>query len=159
MRRARASGDGGDDAGAAVRPPFQSFFTRWLTFSFVTQYASALLPLAAIAAVCLALGRSSSRRDRMLTRPRVPWRQPGRRAAGAAGGGDHPAHARRRPPSMSTSKGFLIVGTSVAPSNFKFKHTICRIWRLTLQSAVAIGGSAQEEAGFHLLCLAFTNID
>ena len=44
-------------------------------------------------------------------------------------GDSAPENTADTSPSASTSKGFLIVGTRVTPSNRKFKQTISRIRR------------------------------
>lgn len=51
----------------SIRAPAVAFGQKWLAMAFLTQYGSVLLVLAVPAAIALAIGRISFRRDRMLT--------------------------------------------------------------------------------------------
>jgi ABC-type Na+ efflux pump permease subunit len=50
-----------------LQAPIMTFIRQWLALSFPIQYASVLLVLGTVAAVFLTIGRTSFRRDRMLT--------------------------------------------------------------------------------------------
>jgi hypothetical protein len=51
----------------AISPPLFKCMASWLALPFPVQYGSAFLGLGLVSTICLAIGRFSFRRDRMLT--------------------------------------------------------------------------------------------